>query len=57
MQVYRSGCLPFGIKQNLYIRLFLATHGFVKKVDKVPGREIERAENIRRKYFELKIKK
>ncbi|WP_316772471.1 type II toxin-antitoxin system RelE/ParE family toxin [Pedobacter frigiditerrae] len=30
----------------------IATHGFVKKVDKVPSNEIERANKIRTKYFE-----
>ena len=37
--------------------LVIATHGFVKKVDKVPGNEIERAERIRDKYFNNKLKK
>jgi len=37
--------------------LVMATHGFIKKVDKVPAKEIERAENIRKKYFEDKSKK
>jgi len=31
-----------------------ATHGFVKKVDKVPKNDIERAIKIREKYFENK---
>ena len=34
-----------------------ATHGFIKKVDKVPVNEIKRAENIRTRYFEDKSKK
>ncbi|MCU0420546.1 MAG: type II toxin-antitoxin system RelE/ParE family toxin [Cyclobacteriaceae bacterium] len=29
----------------------VATHGFVKKTGKTPGKEIERAEEIRRGYF------
>lgn len=37
--------------------LVFATHGFIKKVDKVPANEIARAEKIRKKYFELKNKK
>ena len=37
--------------------LVFATHGFIKKVDKVPTNEIERALNIRKKYFESKLKK
>jgi phage-related protein len=37
--------------------LVIATHGFIKKVDKVPAKQIERAENLRKKYFENKPKK
>jgi phage-related protein len=37
--------------------LVFATHGFIKKVDKVPANEIERAINIRKKYVEQKQKK
>jgi hypothetical protein len=33
----------------------LATHGFIKKVDKVPSNEIDRAVKIRAKYFESKL--
>ena len=33
--------------------LVIATHGLVKKVDKVPQREIQKAMNIRAMYFEL----
>jgi phage-related protein len=36
--------------------LVLATHGIIKKTGKTPEKEIEKAENIRLKYFELKIK-
>jgi hypothetical protein len=31
--------------------LVIATHGFIKKVDKIPAIEIERAVRIREKYF------
>jgi len=31
--------------------LVIATHGFVKKVDKVPANEINRAVRLREKYF------
>ncbi len=31
--------------------LVIATHGFVKKQDKVPKNEIEKAERIRLRYF------
>lgn len=35
----------------------IATHGFIKKVDKVPSNEIDRAIKIRTKYFEINPKK
>lgn len=35
-------------------RLVVATHGFVKKTWKVPVKEIERAEALRKKYYESK---
>lgn len=35
-------------------RLVVATHGFVKKTWKVPSKEMQRAEQLRRKYYELK---
>jgi len=34
----------------------LATHGIIKKTGKIPNIEIEKAENIRTIYFELKNK-
>lgn len=34
--------------------LVVATHGIVKKVWKVPTKEIEKAEEIRKQYFESK---
>jgi phage-related protein len=34
--------------------LVIATHGFIKKVDKIPKNEIERAIRIRSTYFENK---
>ncbi|HET7119177.1 MAG TPA: type II toxin-antitoxin system RelE/ParE family toxin [Hanamia sp.] len=37
--------------------IVLATHGMIKKTDKTPEKEIEKAECIRLKYFELKNKK
>ena len=48
--------LAFWDKTDSKKTLVLATHGFIKKVDKVPENEIWRAEQIRRKYFELKLK-
>ena len=43
--------LAFWDKSDNRETLVMATHGFVKKVDKVPAKEIERAENLRKKYF------
>ena len=34
--------------------LVIATHGIVKKSQKTPPKEIIKAEEIRKKYFELK---
>jgi phage-related protein len=34
--------------------LVLTTHEIIKKTDKTPEKEIEKAEQIRLKYFELK---
>jgi phage-related protein len=34
--------------------LVISTHGIVKKVDKVPKTEIEKADSIRKEYFEQK---
>ncbi len=33
----------------------ISTHGLIKKTDKTPQGEIDKAENIRRQYFNLKI--
>lgn len=49
--------LAFWDKTDTKEALVFATHGFIKKVDKVSANEIERAENIRKKYFENKLKK
>jgi len=49
--------LSFWDKETETDTLVFATHGFIKKVDKVPRNEIERAINIRTKYFESKRKK
>lgn len=37
--------------------LVVATHGFLKKTDKTPAKEIEKAEKIRNEYFNDKNKK
>ena len=46
--------LAFWDKTDNQNTLVFATHGFIKKVDKVPDNEIERAKNIRKNYFESK---
>lgn len=46
--------LAFWDKTDKQNTLVIATHGFIKKVDKVPDNEIERAKNIRKKYFGFK---
>ena len=48
--------LAFWDKTDNNETLVLATHGFIKKVDKVPANEIERAVRLRDKYFENKKK-
>jgi phage-related protein len=48
--------LAFWDKSNNKETLVIATHGFIKKVDKVPAKEIERAERLRDKYFNNKTK-
>lgn len=37
--------------------LVLATHGIIKKTKKTPPKEIEKAENIRKQYLNIKYKK
>lgn len=49
--------LAFWDKTDNKETLVIATHGFVKKADKVPENEIERAIKIRERYFDNKQKK
>ena len=49
--------LAFWDKSNNRQTLVIATHGFIKKVDKVPAKEIYRAEKLRDKYFQNKFLK
>jgi phage-related protein len=49
--------LAFWDKTDGKETLVFATHGFIKKVDKVPANEIERAVKIREKYFDNKREK
>lgn len=48
--------LAFWDKTDNKETLVIATHGFIKKVDKVPLKEMERAQNLRKEYFEEKLK-
>jgi phage-related protein len=49
--------LAFWDKTNSNQTLVIATHGFIKKRSQVPDREIEKAEQIRSRYFEEKQSK
>ena len=46
--------LAFWDKEDNKRTLVLATHGLIKKTDKVPKKEIDRAVAIRAEYFESK---
>jgi len=46
--------LAFWDKSDKKETLVIATHGFIKKIDKVPSNEIERAVRIRDRYFDNK---
>lgn len=47
----------FWDKEDKLNTLVLATHGIIKKTGKTPQKEIDKAEKIRIKYFELKNKR
>lgn len=49
--------LAFWDKTDNHETLVVATHGFIKKADKVPANEIDRANRLRKEYFEGKLKK
>jgi phage-related protein len=49
--------LAFWDKSDNKETLVIATHGFNKKTPKTPYKEIKKAEEIRKQYFELKNKK
>ena len=51
-QQYRL--LAFWDKTKAEDTLILVTHGIIKKVDKMPVKEIEKAKEIRRQYFSQK---
>jgi phage-related protein len=48
--------LAFWDKLDKADTVVIATHGIIKKTDKVPHAEIEKAERIRKLYFEQKAK-
>lgn len=54
---FKIRLLAFWDKSDNKKTLVIATHGFIKKVDKVPTKEIDRAERLRDKYFQNKPKK
>jgi phage-related protein len=49
--------LAFWDKSDNKQTLVIATHGFIKKVDKIPTNEIDRAVRLKERYFGNKIKK
>lgn len=49
--------LAFWDKTDDKETLVIATHGFIKKVDKIPANEINRAIRLRNNYFNNKQKK
>lgn len=48
--------LAFWDKSDNQETLVVATHGIIKKTDKIPIAEIEKAKAIMRLYFEQKLK-
>lgn len=49
--------LSFWDKTESSETLIVSTHGIIKKTDKVPKNEIEKARQIMKKYFDQKKKK
>ena len=49
--------LAFWDKDDSKETLVVATHGFIKKTQKTPKNEIEKAEQLRREYFNFKNRK
>lgn len=46
--------LAFWDKSEYQKTLVIATHGFTKKTDRIPGNEIDRAKRVRDRYFDKK---
>jgi phage-related protein len=44
--------LAFWDKRDKEDTLVICTHGIIKKTDKVPSKDIEKAEKVRKYYFE-----
>ena len=44
----------FWVKKEKQITLVIATHGLIKKTQKTPKKEIERAEKLKKDYFDNK---
>lgn len=44
----------FWVKRENQMTLVIATHGLIKKTQKTPKKEIEKAELLRKKYFDEK---
>ena len=49
--------LAFWDKTDKANTLIISTHGFIKKQNKVPDYEMMKAESMRKKYFQEKLKK
>jgi phage-related protein len=47
----------FWDKEDKVDTVVISTHGFIKKTDKIPKAEIEKAERLRNQYFNEKKKK
>ena len=48
--------LAFWDKTNVSETLVIATHGIIKKTEKMPAKEIEKADKLRKNYFKQKNK-
>ena len=46
--------LAFWVKGSNKSTLVITTHGFIKKTQKIPKREIQKAEQLRKEYFDNK---
>lgn len=56
--IYEKVCyrlLAFWDKRDSQNTLIVVTHGFIKKTQKTPKAEIEKAEACRKQYFNIKV--